>query len=37
LPANLREQIEAKFAKEPNLPWDAAVAQIMRGMHDPHR
>jgi Topoisomerase 6 subunit A/Spo11, Toprim domain len=30
LPTNLREQIKTLFAEQPNLPWDEAVAQIMR-------
>jgi hypothetical protein len=29
-PADLRGQIEAIFAEQPNLRWDEAVAQIMR-------
>ena len=30
LPADLREQIEAVFVEQPNVPWDEALAQIMR-------
>jgi hypothetical protein len=31
LPANLRERIEAVFEEEPALPWDVAVAMIVKG------
>jgi hypothetical protein len=31
LPPDLRAQVEAQLEAEPELPWDEAVAQIMRG------
>jgi hypothetical protein len=29
LPANLRQVVEQRLADEPELPWDAALAEIL--------